>query len=183
MASAFLTQVEGIALSLEDLQKMNPQTNVIVYHDLMNVQNIREVMKEGSVIILLQIERPDAPTVGHWIALLDHIDHIEHFDSYGFDIDEETQLTDEKHRGLAEILRNETVKTNTQPLQARREGVNTCGRWCIMRTLLKGMTMEEFITLVTQCNIPDLIVSFATMFLDPSQEWKATGNAYTNLNA
>lgn len=170
MTSNFLIEIEKIALSLEDLKKMNPNTNVIIYNDLQNINNIREVMKNGTVIILLQIQRPDAPTVGHWIAILDHGSHIEHFDSYGFSVDEEISLTQESHK-LTELLKNEKVDNNTQKLQARREGVNTCGRWCILRTLLKNMGLKDFVTFVTQCQIPDYVAAYTTMFLDPNHNF------------
>jgi len=169
--SAFLKKIESIALSVDDIRAMNPNTNVILYKELQNVKNIRDVMKDGTVIILMQIERSGAPVVGHWVAILDKGDHIEHFDSYGFDIDEELKITNETERGLPQILANEKVITSTKQLQMRREGVNTCGRWAITRTLLKNLSLEKFNDFVEQVHIPDMAVSYATMFLEPKREF------------
>lgn len=164
-AKEFLTDMEKIALSIDDIKRMNPKTNVIQYDALSKVKSIRQVMKQGTVVILLDIQAPNAPNVGHWICVLDHGDHMEHFDSYGLSMDQELAITHEKPF-LSDLLKQESkVVQSTHRLQVKREGINTCGRWCVLRTRLKKLDLDNFIKLATQCHIPDITATLSTMFL------------------
>lgn len=137
-------------LSFSALQNMVGPINTkhcrwIVYDDLQKFEDIEELMSLGAVIILLEIESPRSPPVGHFVCLLDHGNHYEHFDSYGLDIDEELKLSQEKH--LTNIFRNSPKKiiSNTKRLQTFRDDVQTCGRWVVVRYLLKHLELDEFL--------------------------------------
>lgn len=119
------------------------------------------------IIILLQIEAPHAPRVGHWITLLDHSSYYEHFDSYGLDIDEELAITHEKPY-LRNLFRDTSkrIDSNNERLQRFREDVNTCGRWAVARCLFVELTLDEYKKFIKSVHLtPDLAVTLLTMFL------------------
>jgi len=149
---------EAKSLSFDDLHRMlgkdDRTTRIINYDDLKNINDISELFNGNvkAIIILLQIESRNAPRVGHWIALLDKpgvsatdVGTIEHFDPYGFSVDKETAITHEE-KWLSTLL----VKSPKRLIESRRrfqrlrEGVNTCGRWCVVRIKQFDMTTREF---------------------------------------
>jgi hypothetical protein len=83
-----IQKIKDNALTFNQLQDLvGPEQTKncrwIVYDDLVHFKRVDELMNLGCVVILLQIETPRAPKVGHFIVLLDHGSHYEHFDSYG----------------------------------------------------------------------------------------------------
>lgn len=97
-----VAQLKDNALSMNQLKALVGSVNAdnakwLVWNDLAKFQNYHDLMDKGAVVILLQIERPDAPKVGHFILLLDFGDHLEHFDSYGLTMEQELDITAEPH--------------------------------------------------------------------------------------
>lgn len=139
----------------------------LVYDDLIKFKNIDDLMALGAVIILLQIEKPDVPKVGHFIVILDHGTHYEHFDSYGITMDEELELTKEHH--LTNIFKqsNKKIVDNNVRLQRFREDVNTCGRWVVARLLLRMLELDDFIKIFQHLKpqTPDEMVVVLTILL------------------
>lgn len=169
-----ITRIEATALSFDDLKRMAglvvQKILFIQYNQLADYRDIQQLFENHKyVVILLQIEKPNAPKVGHWIGLLNLGDHVEHFDPYGLDVDEELALTHEKEY-LKTILG--TVQTrlvnNQVRLQQFREHVNTCGRWVIARIRFaeKGATLNEMVEAIKSVHdIPDIVISVMTLFL------------------
>ena len=81
--------------------------------------------------------------VGHFITLIKYLTYVEHFDSYGFTIDQELHITHER-KYLTDILSDVPVIENTFPFQSKKEDTETCGRWCAVRCLLKHLNLQEF---------------------------------------
>ena len=165
-------EIESVPVSLTDVQRMlghkASQVRVMVYDDLARFGSLERLL-EGvdAAIILLQIETPTAPPVGHWIAMLKQGTFIEHFDSYGIGIDEELARTHESPI-LREMMTDSpkmVIQTRSR-LQAKREDVNTCGRWCVARVLSDSMDAERFGRFYRSFGVhPDALVSLVTMFL------------------
>jgi hypothetical protein len=109
------------------------------------------------------------PYFGHWTLLLKTPEGVEFFDSYGIQPDNEFKelAWQQPHylaKKLLEIQRLIPINYNQYKLQSRKEGVNTCGRWVILRSLLdyvgtdtfykiikkysklKGLTPDQFVT-------------------------------------
>lgn len=142
----------------------------IVYDDLSKFKRMDQLMDLGAVVILLQIEAPRAPKVGHFIVILDHGKHYEHFDSYGLTTDEEINITQEHH--LSNIFKTsmKPIKDNTKKLQTFREDVNTCGRWVVARLLLRTLELEPFLKLIEYFHVNyDDLISIMTMLLQFKQ--------------
>ncbi len=167
-----LNNIEATPLGFDDLERMlgpaAEYTNLMEYNELRDVRTAEDLFSGDTkaVLILLEIETPGAPKVGHWITLLDLGDHYEHFDSYGIDMDEELAITHE-HPYLSDLFRHPRKKLVQTPqrLQARREHVNTCGRYCVVRARLMGR-LQQFIQLIQVAHTqPDNAIALMTMFL------------------
>ena len=165
-------QSEKKALSFTDIKRMlgpaSSSTKLIHYNDLQSATNIQQVFGPNkAVIILLSIMNKNAPTVGHWIAILSKGDIIEHFDSYGFSIDKELSITHEQP-WLGQLLRSSDKKIiqSTRRYQQLREDVNTCGRWCVVRVKNFNKSNREFSNYISQLHEqPDVAVTMLTMHL------------------
>lgn len=164
--------IESQALGFPELKRMlgshAKSTRLMQYDDLKQVDHIRKLFHgKKAVIILMSIEGPDAPSVGHWIALLDMGDHYEHFDSYGLSADEELSLTHEEPYLTKLIAQADMrVQDSSARFQSMRDHTNTCGRWCVARVKLGNRDLEEFQKLIeTAHTVPDVTVSLMTMFL------------------
>jgi hypothetical protein len=165
-------EIESKALSFDDLKRMlrdnEKDTQFYQYNELSRFQSIDDLFgQKNCAIILLSIEGPNAPKVGHWITLLRTQGQIEHFDSYGLNPDQELALTHEQPF-LSKLLKNMQQKllTNTQKLQQFREAVNTCGRWAVSRVLLKKFNQKQYINIInTAHGTPDVVITLMTMFL------------------
>lgn len=171
MAQNILDRLKNDALSITQLQLLVGPNNTadcrwLVWDDLAKFKNVYQLMEKGAVVILLQIETRNAPKVGHFICLIDHGHSIEHFDSYGLTMEEELALTHEAH--LTRIFNQypKPVVNNTKRLQLIREDINNCGRWVVARLLLREMSLDMFLKLVTHFHIHyDDTVSLMTMLL------------------
>ena len=169
--NSIIQKIKDNALSFGQLQDLvgpdqTKRCSWLEYDDLKEYKRIDDLMHLGAAVILLQIEAPRAPKVGHFIVLLDHGSHYEHFDSYGLTMDEELNITQEHH--LTNIFKtaHKPIIDNHKRLQTFREDVNTCGRWVVARLLLRTLELDAFLKLITyfKVNFDDL-VSIMTMLL------------------
>lgn len=169
--NAILAQLEHNALSFLQLQHLVGPENTkharwILYDQLSKYKTFDELMALGAVCILLEIEKRNAPKVGHFILLLDHKTHLEHFDSYGLTMDEELKITQEKHLTRLFTTCRKKIVDNTVRLQQFREDINTCGRWVVARLLLRELELDEFISLIKYFVRPsDDLVAAMTLLL------------------
>jgi hypothetical protein len=159
------------ALTFDQLRDMvgpteSKQCRWILYDDLARFKSLEQVLELGACVILLQIETPRAPKVGHFIVLLDHGNHYEHFDSYGLSIDQELEFTKEHHLTKLFSMTHKRIVNNTMRLQTFREDTNTCGRWVVARFLLRKLELDQFIHLIKYfIREPDDLVAIMTMLL------------------
>lgn len=170
--TSVIDQLKAQTLSFSDLQYMvgprvTKKCRWIEYDKLKDFKNIDDLMMLGAVIILMMIEKRGAPKVGHFICLLDHGTHYEHFDSYGITMDEELDLTQEKH--LTRIFKTSPKKIvdNHMRLQMFREDINTCGRWVVGRLLTRSIELDAFLKLFNHLKprSPDEMITVMTLLL------------------
>ena len=165
-----VAQAEKKDLSFADLRKMLGEkthtTKFIQYDALSQFRDIAELFgSDNSVIILMSIKGPNAPAAGHFIALLNKPNFIEHFDSYGFSIDQELNITHEQDL-LGNMLRSsgKSIVQSKRKYQKMREYVNTCGRWCVVRVRHYNMSRSEFSSFIDSTHQePDVAVTMLTM--------------------
>jgi hypothetical protein len=168
-----IQHAETIPLSDDNLREMlgkdSNRVKVMLYEDLKGYQTLQQLLpnKYDAAIILLQIEAPGAPKVGHWITVMNHGSHFEHFDSYGMDPDEELATTHEDSH-ITNLISNSNTRviTSQAKLQARKEAVNTCGRWAIVRSRFPKLEKQEFVQFIRSVHsIPDVAVTLLTYLL------------------
>lgn len=154
-----MNRLKRIPLSNQDIySRLNGRTNVIMYNQLNQVNDIDDVMKNDSVVILFEKQ----PKNGHWVALIKNYNRtrnrptIEFFDSYGMFPDEEKKYIDDgflfqsnqKYNKLSELLTRASekydIEYNNYKLQRKTKDISTCGRHVISRILLKDLDIDEY---------------------------------------
>lgn len=175
MGDLNIALLEKKALSFEDLIELlgkenSSHTRFMTYSQMLKFKTLSQIFKDGydAAIILLENHETRSKTAyGHFVLLLDHDGSVEHFDSYGLSADEELSL--EKEKRLSKFFNNEdrALVQNTFEFQSYGGHINTCGRWCVVRLLLKRLTLEQFIKFIkTFPHIPkDQLVTILTVLL------------------
>lgn len=158
-------------LSGEDLKNMIGKHNVgtifMRYHELAG-KTVEQLFPGNNYAVVLfeEIHGSNRP-IGHWVVLLKHSDHYEHFDSYGIGIDEEEKIANEYGHLLTNIFRsaNMPLVESTRKLQEDKEDVNTCGRWVVARIHLHNYELPQFYNFIEMIHQPyDRSVVLMTMF-------------------
>lgn len=170
-------------LSSQDiLDFCGDQINIIKYTDLDGIQNINEIlMPYGACVILYQ----SGPKFGHWVLLMnrqckDGQKVLEFFDSYGIILDDElkqlhyvdgAQMSN-KFKYLTWLILNsgyDHVISNEYPFQTKGRHIQTCGRWCVIRYLMRNKTLSQFAHLFDKYNQEpgdlDLFVCILTLLI------------------
>jgi hypothetical protein len=147
-----LRKYENIALSNKDImEKMNGHTNIILYPNLHNYNHIDELLHPyGSCILLLEAQ----PKYGHWVCILKNGNDLEYFNSYGGYEDESlkklpqdyAQKTNQIIPYLSILMLKSPYKLYYNEFQFQKHDKNTktCGRHCIVRSLLKHLDIYQY---------------------------------------
>jgi hypothetical protein len=144
------------ALSTTDILQKLPWVEVLTYDELCKYGSIFDIMnndnKHAFVLLYMSKRR-----FGHWTCVfLDDLGAIEVFDSYGIERpDDELELISKNFREisyqdqpyLSDLLHKsgKEIQVNDHQFQSYGEGINTCGRWVILRLMCKCLTIQEFI--------------------------------------
>jgi hypothetical protein len=148
------------------------QTKVITYDQLAKYKTIDELLSPYGSVVILYINSPTGD-YGHWCAVIKHADRIEHFDSYSMVPDGEFKMIDKKTRKLnykglpylSKLLYKSKyeIEYNHEQLQAFGDDISTCGRWVVLRIILKDIPLNEFIKLIKDTEMdPDVLVTILT---------------------
>jgi hypothetical protein len=142
-----------VPYSRDDIETLlKHQTKILRYEELQNYPNIVNLLYPyGSVVILYPVR---SETDGHWTALFySKTDNgkicIEFFDPYGTSIDREFKYIDKygnTPRYLSRLLTTSPypVEYNDYDFQQKAMGVNTCGRWVVLRVQNADLTLSQF---------------------------------------
>lgn len=160
--------------------------NIIKYSDLVNYNSITDLLPDPKSYKIILIENEDF-NKGHWVAVMryfdkqnDNADTIEFFNSYGKNADKQKSVIGscrnavlgQTENYLSKLIKNRPKDLkyvwNKTPFQKQKVGVNTCGRWLILRIdLMRGMDMnlKEFKNMIKtnskKTGLPyDALVSF-----------------------
>lgn len=162
-----------IALSDKQVLKLvHGKANIVLYPELIYYDNIDQILgRYGACFLLFESK----PNYGHWTCLIRRGNTIEFFDPYSGYPDDNLKFVPEefKHKSnqdkpyLSMLLLNSPYKLeyNEFDFQNKKQGVNTCGRWCAMRILFKYLTIEEFASLFLNKN-GDKMVTYLTMWVN-----------------
>ena len=151
-----IKNILSYSLSNQDIiNYLGNDTKILEYKDLNNYKSIDEILQGERDYIIILIETSN--NKGHWTALLKYDGILEHFDSYGLDVDKELgfiknsmkRLLGEDTKQLTYLIDSspyECIYNNVQ-LQSKKDWDSTCGRWVIDRILhfRKGMNLKEYI--------------------------------------
>ena len=139
--------------------------NIIKYSDLANYTSITDLLPDQKSYKIILIENDDF-NKGHWVAIMrycdkqnDNKDTIEYFNSYGKAPDTQKSVIGACRNmvlGQTENYLSKLIKSrpkdikyvwNRTPFQKIKVGINTCGRWLVLRlTMMRDldMNLKEF---------------------------------------
>lgn len=150
-------------------------SEVMKYSDLANYRTIDELLPLPIDFRIVLVEQEK--NIGHWVCILKYKNVIESFNSYGKDIDRQkdtfgaikNRLLGQQTDYLTKLVKKSKYNyvINKTPFQSKEEGINTCGRWCILRIIAMKdlfMDLEQFKEMVIKgckdLNVePDALVS------------------------
>ena len=153
------------SLSGDDLQKLVPyKLNIFKYPEIANYEIIDDMLgnNEAAIILFETHLNESKQSVGHWTAILrsrdaDNNPSVNFFDSYGFIPDDEKGLIDEQFMNMIGMSDNflcrllnrahqmaDVIEYNEVPLQKMDRNIGTCGRHCMLRILMKDISMADY---------------------------------------
>ena len=144
---------------------------IMSYKNINKINNIDKFFKRNKYLIILYEWKKN---YGHWTCILKQGKTLEFFDSYGTQPDMELKDFSKYTRNqygmefplVAKLLMdsNKEIHYNNYKLQSQKQGVNTCGRWCIYRCLNDHLNIDQFVhKLIYRYKIkPDKLIVQAT---------------------
>lgn len=149
--------------------------NLIKLSEIKQFSSIDELLKNNRCVLLFE----NKMNSGHWVCLYKHNNTLSFFDSYGNNMKGVGDFVP-KHidralrqdfRDLVRLMYNSpyNVEYNHHALQKDKLGVNTCGRWCIIRMKYIDMSVDDFNKAFKRKALsPDEIIVGLTPDLPPS---------------
>jgi hypothetical protein len=158
----------AIALSDDDIRRLlNNRVKIIAYPDLAEYNTLDEVLYPHNRTIILYL---DSPNHGHWTALMKRKENgktvYEMFDPYGIKVDKEFDWLKGKSRELngkfkitkdkkkvpllSNLIKkqfdmdNSSLQYNENKFQSEGEGINTCGRHCVLRLMFYKYPLDLY---------------------------------------
>lgn len=124
--------------------------NLFKLSEIKRFKTIDELLKNNRCVLLFE----NKLNVGHWVCLYKHNNTLYFFDSYGnnmkgvgdFVPKHIDKALKQDFRDLVKLMYNSpyNVEYNHYSLQKDKFGVNTCGRWCIIRLKYIEMSIDDF---------------------------------------
>ncbi len=172
---------EAFSYSDSDIKRLlDDDVRILKYPEIAEMSTLDEILGGASCACILYMTRQN---FGHWTALIKNpggqSNSYEIFDPYGMMPDEELKYispefknsSNQNRQHLSHIaasdMKSGRVKEifyNVYKLQSSYKDINTCGRWCGIRCLLKRFKIEEFCLLfINQKLTPDEWVTAMTL--------------------
>lgn len=138
------------------------ESKILKYSDLANYGTIDELLPKPRDFRIILVE--DSVNRGHWCCILKYDKTIEWFNPYGIRPDAQKNMLgkvrnmmlgqDEDYMlNLMKASKGYKLIYNKKRLQKLKEGINTCGRWIILRIIcMKDLMMDlkEFIKMIDE---------------------------------
>ncbi len=139
---------EKISLSGNDILKLtNNKCNVIIYHDLVNYRTLDQALgKYGAFVVLYETSK----NYGHWCCCIKINNKlVEFFDPISNKPDKEFKWVPDMYKQnpyLSHLMKESKYQLSYNHIKFQKNirGVNTCGRWCALRIILKNYTLDQF---------------------------------------
>lgn len=181
-----VNRAESFSYSDSDIKRLlDDDVRILKYPELADKKSLDDILGGTSCACILYMTKQN---FGHWTALIKNPGNqegtYEVFDPYGMVPDSELKFISDNFKEesnqvrqhlshiIAADMENGRVKEvfyNKYQLQSTgaglsNGGVNTCGRWCAIRCLLKRLAIQEFVPLfIDQKLKPDAYVTLMTM--------------------
>jgi hypothetical protein len=177
-----IEQGEKFSYTDKDISRLlDNKVRILTYPEIAAANTLQEIVGSHGCACILYMTKQN---FGHWTALLKNPGGeegcYEVFDPYGIMPDDELKYIDGSFREssgqakphLSHIIAGElrsgnirNVYYNKYKLQKYMQDVNTCGRWCAYRCLLReSFALTDFISLFKgQKNEPDFLVTALTL--------------------
>jgi len=151
--NTILKEYENIALSDTNLLNLvSKKANIILYPSLINYKTIEDVIGPHKATFLLFEAKKH---YGHWCLIFQQNEHIiEFFNPYGGYPDDSLEYIDMEYREksnqvhtyLSKLLFNSRYQLtyNEFDFQKHNPNIKTCGRWCVVRLLLRNLDLYQF---------------------------------------
>ena len=157
------------------LKLLDGKTKIVLYPQLKKYKTLDQLLYPYDSCVLLYMTKEN---FGHWCCVIKIDDKtVEFFDPYGTFPDDQLKMIPEYFRKvsgqnyphLTWLLYHSPYKLtyNHHKFQKNGADVQTCGRHCATRILLKEMPLKQYIELFKGAN-PDDIVTFLTMAINSS---------------
>ncbi len=147
-------QTVNYSLSSTEILSLYPnRVQIVVYGDMCDVTSIEQLFEEVNLVVILF---ETSPSYGHWTLLINRPDSdvIEFFDPYGMVPDTELAYIPKDFRRqscqdfprMLELLYNshKQVRYNNFDFQKQGPGINTCGRWVLLRIVFSRFDEYQF---------------------------------------
>lgn len=154
-----IDQLKEKALSnFEIMDSIKHKGNMMTYEELVNFDNIDDALgKHGALVLLVETKNNS----GHWICIFKTLSDnkkkepiISFFDSYALPVDDQLHFVNMKYREENDMLypylsyllykSPYPIEYNEHQFQELSPKINTCGRWVIMRLLLRDLPLKKF---------------------------------------
>ena len=131
---------------------------IVKYSQLSDIDNLENFLSDKLFLVILYEWKEN---YGHWTCIIknDFTNTFEFFDSYGTKPDKQLFELDLRIRNnfgldfpkVAILLyeSNRTIIYNNFKLQSTKEGINTCGKWVIIRCCMYITPIETFAKIFT----------------------------------
>lgn len=144
---------------------------ILKYSELSRYNTIYELLPEQRDYKIILTET--SVNTGHWCTILRYNNIIEYFDSYGVRPDGELNfisagmrkmLGEDKHY-LSKLIKTihapDKFVYNKKKLQVLKDGINTCGRWVILRIIMfkTGYDLDSFLAFIDKYTINNNVPS------------------------
>lgn len=151
------------------------KVKVLKYPELRNFKTLEDAWGPHKAMIILYLTKEH---YGHWCAVFRADKNtLEFFDPYGSFPDSEIDMIRATRPDaplqlpwLTRLMARShyNILYNKQKLQQFKKDVNTCGRWCGMRVVMRDTPLQEFIDMfISKSNkkSPDWLVTCMTLFV------------------
>jgi hypothetical protein len=138
------------SMTEDDLRIFLPDTRILTYSELQRARSLKEVLGPDKEFVLLYTHDPDGAS-GHWVTCFQSGKTIQFFDPYGIAIDGEFKMVAPQYPKLSALLSKSKLPVHYSQYKLQRwaKGVNTCGKWCVLRLALKELNEDQFADVVT----------------------------------
>lgn len=131
-------------MSDSDIRDVLPGIRIYMYRELAAMA----VLPRLPFVLLYET----SPHYGHWVAVLETPQGIEHFDSYGYRPDDELSFIPKQYRRvvnagspqLVRLLLGDPRQCHFSEFRLQKDPAQTCGRWCVARISCAEMDAAAF---------------------------------------